>query len=89
MYWKSGKIAEENIKATEKWKFQYFIFKRAAKIIKLVEIRVASFRKLFIFYTNRNNFRDPLKNKSKQPTSEDTSFPGLFFTKSEGKQPVC
>ena len=27
--------------------------------------------------------------KSKQPTSEDTSFPGLFFTKSEGKQPVC
>ena len=26
---------------------------------------------------------------SKQPTSEDTSFPGLFFTKSEGKQQVC
>ena len=25
----------------------------------------------------------------KQPTSEDTSFPGLFFTKSEGKQQVC
>ena len=29
-----------------------------------------------------------LKKKSKQPKSEDTSFPGLFFTKSEGKQPV-
>ena len=26
---------------------------------------------------------------SKQPTSEDTSFPGLFFTKNEGKQQVC
>ena len=26
---------------------------------------------------------------NKQPTSEDTSFPGLFFTKSEGKQQVC
>ena len=25
MYWKSGKIAEENIKATEKYKFQYCI----------------------------------------------------------------
>ena len=26
---------------------------------------------------------------SKQPTREDTSFRGLLFTKSEGKQQVC
>ena len=29
MYWKSGKIAEENIKATEIYKFQYFKLERA------------------------------------------------------------
>ena len=29
MYWKSGKIAEENIKATDKQIFQYFKFERA------------------------------------------------------------
>ena len=28
MYWKLGKIAEENIKATEKEKFQYFKLER-------------------------------------------------------------
>ena len=29
MYWKSGEIAEENIKAAGKKKFQYFKFERA------------------------------------------------------------
>ena len=29
MYWKSGEIAEENVKATEKQKFQYFKLERA------------------------------------------------------------
>ena len=29
VYWKSGKIAKENIKATGKKKFQYFKFERA------------------------------------------------------------
>ena len=43
MYWKSGKIAEENIKATEKQKFQYF---KLTKILKL-EHRVAVFSKNF------------------------------------------
>ena len=48
MYWKSGKIAEENIKATEKYKFQYFKFERLAKILKL-EHHVAIFLKTFYF----------------------------------------
>ena len=49
------------------------------------------FRCLNIFLGNfpRFSVQKSFKNKSKQPTSEDTSFPGLFFTKSEGKQPVC
>ena len=29
MYWNSGEIAKENIKATENFKFQYFKFERA------------------------------------------------------------
>ena len=29
MYWKVGKIAEENLKATGKKEFQYFKFERA------------------------------------------------------------
>ena len=45
MYWKLGKIAEENIKATLKYMFQYFKFERS-KILKL-EHRVAVFSKTF------------------------------------------
>ena len=51
MYWKSGKIAEENIKATGKKKFQYFKFERApSQNIKLEHL----------VYANRNNLRDLL-----------------------------
>ena len=48
MYWKSGKIAKENIKATGKKKFQYFKFERApSQNIKTRTSGVAVFSKTF------------------------------------------
>ena len=62
MHWQSKKIAEKNIKATEKKKFQYFTFEvHLTKILKLEHLVSPSFSKTFFtFYANKNTLQDLL-----------------------------